>query len=150
MTDKTRERIIYRGRRVDGKGKAAYAWLVPGTSQPMQFGKLKASAVGGIYSVLAEPRNEAGEIVTVYPGSLQYEQEIHDDAEQVAAWQVEDRLAVDELARAAAQRRQARNPELEEALEPLLRIARRLTSRNDAYAFARLVTERITEAWWTR
>ncbi len=150
MTEKTRERIIYRGRRVDGKGSVGYAWLVPDSGQPMQFGKLKASGVGGIYSVLAEPRNDVGEIVTVYPGSLRYEQAVWDNADEVAAWQVEDRLAVDEQARAAAQRRQARNPELEDALAPLLRIARQLNNRNDAYAFARLVTERITEAWWTR
>lgn len=138
-------RLTYAGRRMPPKrtdSKPIHLWVAEdGAERVYGFG---GAAVGGVYTFECP----ASEPTSVYKGTQTWTGEQCDDSDQVAAWQLEDASTMQALGRRAAEKRLAKSNELDEALEPLLRIVRRLRTRHDVYAVSAYVSERIVETFW--
>lgn len=140
MTDTTTRTIIYMGRTLDGK-KIYHRWR--DGEDVKHFAKMPGLVVGGIYT--AEFSNEGN---TAHPGTLTFTGSKHDDAEQVAAWELADRHTRSTDERRKAEARLARDSELDRVLQPILDFAAGLRTRNDLSALDYLVRDRLAEAYW--
>lgn len=140
--------VIYAGRRVGKAGKPSHVWFLG--DRELRYDKLKGTAIGGAYTVDTDQGDDDSLGATVYPGSLRYTGEQHDDVDHVALWQAADESARAEIALAAAERRHSKSPELEAALEPLLELVRKARTRGDVAALRNVIHSRIEKAWWER
>lgn len=113
------------------------------------YGKTKARAIGHVYLVDAV-LDERGHPQSVFPSTLTFTPEKHHDAEEVAAWQAADAAFGMFEERRKAEARAAKNPDLDEALAPVLALVRRARTLNEADAIAALVSQRVRRAWWER
>lgn len=143
----TREQITltYAGRRLGKNSKVIHEWIHG--DRELYFAKLVGSAIGGLYSVDADLD---GDGVSVFQDTLRYTGEKIDDVEQVAVWQAADQSARTSAAERAAERRHSKSTELDEALAPVLRLIQRARTRSEAQAIARVVGDKLDEAWWKR
>ena len=132
----TVERWINAGRRFwPDSGKLVDAWRDP-SGKELHYDKLNGSP-GGEYDIKVS-RGEG----TRVSGTPVFRQ-MHTDRDQVMAWQVQDRKAQDELARHRLEKNAKRMSELDEAMEPILAIARRLRSTSDRAALANYIAAKI-------
>lgn len=143
--------IVYAGARQSSKAKPNHLWVVgehlDDESSTLAFQKLGPGCViGGVYTVEADDPDGS----RVYPTSAEYVGRKVDDPERVAAWEALDRAARDAHARAAAERKAARDSELEFALKPAQRIVNHARSRHEALAMADVIRQRLVDGWWDR
>lgn len=143
--DTTPEHWTYKGVRTGKGGKLIHCWD-DGTGDDVHYEKLRGTAIGGTYQVDVVDR---GASLTVRPPA-RYLGMSRDDDTQVALWQVQDRDARDADQLRKAEQRQAKNPELELALKPLLAIVAQCRTRFDATSLSRIVSDRITEEYYKR
>lgn len=147
MTDNfTPAEWAYLGRRLpsDGKTKPWHAWQDE-TGRELHYTD-GAAVIGGIYEV--EVLREEESVRARIKGAKYLGRKV--DADEVARNEALDAGTRQELARQAAERKHARSSELDEALAPVLRIARSCRTRHEATMLASVVSSKITEAWWTR
>lgn len=147
-TDRVTIRLVYAGRVVGDTTKPDHAWVAAEdpAGPPMRYSKLAATVVGGIYAI--ESLDAAGS--TVYPSTLAYAGEKIDDVDLIAGWEARDRATRDTLNRQAAERRAARDSELDRMLAPLKRAVQSQRTRADAQAVIARVSAELHEAWWTK
>lgn len=138
--------VIYAGRRVSKADKPSHVWFLG--DRELRYDKLKGTAIGGVYTVDSDQGDDDSLGATVYPSTLRYTGEQHDDVDQVALWQAADESARAEIALAAAERRHSKSSELDTTLEPLLELVRKARTRGDVVALERVVQARLEKAWW--
>jgi hypothetical protein len=139
---RVQELWTYAGVRLGQGGKKLHAWQ-DASGEEMWFGKLTAHAVGAEYEVLVE-RDDEGKFRTVsvpakFAGSR------CDDADLVAKWQTEQRLAEAKLARDRAERKIRTDPDaFELAIQPLRALrAKSCRTRADRVAFTAMVLDSL-------
>lgn len=144
--ERVTRRLVYGGQRLTGT-KSAHGWYEVDDfdGNGYLWDKLKGVSIGGIYTVESPAEDPVG---SVFTGTLQYTREKIDDLDTIARWQAVDADVKATLGRQAAERKHGKSTELDEALEPLLRMAREARTRHEARALATLASERITEAYW--
>lgn len=119
MADNQPEVWTYAGIRLGKRNKKLHAWDDSRGGELMYFAKLVGRSVGGQYEVQAA-RGADGTFQTVSIGSLTYANSQHEDAELVAQWQAESRLADVSLAPDRAERKIRSEPDsFELAIAPL-------------------------------
>ncbi|MDP3889850.1 hypothetical protein [Nocardioides sp.] len=137
--------LVYAGRRLSSKGKIIHEWHLD--DRELYFDKVKGTAIGGRYEVQADME---GDGVTLYGGTLSYAGEKISDTDQIALWQAEDQHARTIATQQAAERRHGKSTELDAALAPLLQLVTQARTQAEVRAIARVVDDRITQAWWRR
>lgn len=142
--DRETLRLVYAGRRTDGghSSKPTHCWIDEG-GEERYYGKVKGVAIGGIYTIQAVKGARS-----VYPATLSFTGDRIEDGEQIATWQALDVCTMATVGLIAAERRMSKSDDLDAALAPLLRMTARLRNRNEAAALARLVSDRVIEAYW--
>jgi hypothetical protein len=149
-TQPTYEEWVYAGTRINGKGQKADAWVpdpdgqYKGTESELWYlaGKGKRSHnVGHRYRVRVE-RGDGGK-VTLYGGAEWISP--HTDQQLRAELEVRHRAADTRLRREAMEKSAKRSSALDEALEPLLAIAKR-TPTFDRDALLVYVMRRLSRA----
>lgn len=147
-------RLVYAGRRFDGKAKLAHAWVrFDDLDKVLIYSKLRGHAIGGIYTV-----EQADADGTLYGSTLAFTGErlgdgVEDDAPHLARraeWSLKDQETLRQDGRRKAEAALARRSDLDEALEPLLAYTATLRTRHDIYALSALVGERLVDAFYTR
>lgn len=138
--------LVYAGRRLDTKGKAIHEWRLD-DDRLLYYAKLAGSAIGGTYSV---DGSIDGATVSVNPHTLRYSGTKDADPDQIALWQAEDQHTRAVVAEAAAERRHAKSTELDDALAPLLAIVQRARTQAEARALIKVVSDKLTQAYWRR
>lgn len=141
MTAPVIETWWYAGRRLDTKGKLVYQWR-DASGEDHLYAKLRASSPGRAYTLEA---TRDGDSLLVAPSSLTYQHDVdpHPDA---AAWQAADRVTVVQQDRDRLERAE-KGAELDEALVPLLAVAKKLRPGPQRLAFASVVLERLQQGW---
>jgi hypothetical protein len=140
-------RLVYMGQRWDGP-KITHEWGLVDTDpiEARWFGKMKGAAVGGIYEVQA-----AGEDVrSVWTGTLHFTGDRHPDEQQRAVWQAQDAAVREQANRQRAEKSLARRTDLDDLLAPLEHIAGQLRSRHESAEFARMVADRLRDAYYRK
>lgn len=138
MSDAVQETWTYLGQRAQ-QGKRFYCWA-DGEGDERWYSKMPASLVGGRYT-LDVVRD--GERVQVYAKSVEYTGERLDQDARAGAEAAHAAAGV-LLAAKTLERRHARDSALEDALEPLQRIARTLPTGPERDAFVAHVIRRLT------
>jgi hypothetical protein len=142
MPEKQPEVWTYCGIRVGQKGKKIHAWQDP-AGEMLYFGKLSAVGIGGQYEVQVD-RAADGSFASVSVGA-KYTGRKHADADLIAQWQTESRLAEASLARDRAERKLRTEPDaFEQALAPLRDLrAASCRTRADRTAFTAMVLDAL-------
>lgn len=140
-TDRVDEVWTYAGRR-EHKGKRLFAWQDPHRKLGY-FAKLPALTIGGRYtvSVVRSDKN-----VTVY-GEARYTGERLDDEQERREMEALDVAAAANLAARTRDRNDSRRKALDDAVEPLAAIARKLAFGHERDAFLAYVIRRISRDW---
>lgn len=136
------ETWIFGGSRVNAKGKRVHAWIPGGSVKGLLF------AADGSYTVGCEYRAKvarSGDSVTLY-GKPTFERR-HDDATLRAQLEAAHTAAETRLKLAAIERSEKRSKALDEALEPILAVARNVAPM-DREAFTAYVINRVTREFW--
>lgn len=141
----TEHTFVYIGRRLNEKSKVIHAWLLG--EREVYYDKVAGQVVGGIYAMNAVVDDTN---LSVYRSTMRYTGQKVDDVDQVAAWQLADQHARTTAAEAAAERRHAKSTELDAALAPLVAVVRKVRTVAEARALAKVVADKILEAWWNR
>lgn len=138
---------VYIGRRRSNPvGPPTYAWAeLADVERVHYFAKVKATAVGYIYTVKVE-RDDNGEISAAYSNPT-YDGDPYGDPDRIAAWQAIDQQARRDDSRRKAEARAARAPELELALNPLRHMLRNARSFNEVEAIMSLVRTKMFDEW---
>lgn len=131
------ESWTYLGVRVDDKGKPIHAWRDSARVTRL-FTALKASVVGGGYSLDVEHKD--GDGVVVSPSTMKFMGVHAPDADVI---QLEHKAAQKRLEAARLERSGSRHDALEEAIAPLLELAGRTKSHASKAALVDYVTRRI-------
>lgn len=131
----------YGGVRAGKDGKRVYAWIDPGGDE-LWFGRVRAAAIGSQYMVSVTRRENT---VTVH-GTPEYVGPDSDPGTRRALWAA-DAAAQARLAALRAERSDARRNALDEAIAPLLDIARPLRTGADRDALAAYVIRKLHQAW---
>lgn len=141
--------LTYCGRRLSSSNKLIFEFDYEGRA--LLFTKSRHGTIGGKYTVDAEVAGEGDEArVRIYPDSLCYAGEKIDDVDQIAVWEAADRDSWNTSRLLATERKHAKSSELDAALEPAIRIIQKASTRAEAQAVIRVVTEKLDRAWWER
>jgi hypothetical protein len=139
------ERWVYGGIRVLD-GKRVYAWIDPsGRELLFTLRPASASAIGSYYT--AQVSRHAGN-VTLH-GTPTYADDGQADDELRRQLWAQDTAARGHLARLAQERNEARRHGIDEALQPLLSVARTVKTGPDRDALTAYVLRRLIGAWYT-
>lgn len=141
--DRVDEVWTYAGRR-EHKGKRFFAWHDLHGAKRF-FSKLPGLTVGGRYTVSVS-RSDDNKKVTVY-GEAQYIGDRIDDEQARREMEALDAAAAASLAAHTRDRNDARRKALDDAVEPLAAIARKLAFGHERDAFLAHVIRRITRDW---
>jgi hypothetical protein len=118
MTEQTEtkpvERWTYTGRRRGAKNLTYYAWIDK-SGEDRWYRKLRASVIGGIYTVEVD---RSSENVSVYPASLQYTGD-RVEPEKRADWELRDRTLMVTIERERLEKKHAGESEFDKAMAPL-------------------------------
>jgi hypothetical protein len=138
------EQWVYAGVR-DNAGKRSHAWI---DEQDVErwYSDKSTFVIGGIYDVKVSRTPGTSTPDSVRRATPVYTGQKVDQAQRQAMF-TQDHLAKVSLARALAERKDAKVDELERALRPLIDIAATLRSQYDRDAFAALVLRQINTAW---
>jgi hypothetical protein len=134
------ERWTFAGTRVNAKGKRVHAWLEPGGSAYLYAPK-GSPVIGGVYTVQVKREDDS-----VRRTEPQYDGEINPDIDR-AELQARDHAAKVRLAGIAAERKQGGYQALDEAIEPLVKVAAKLRTGAERDALIAYVTRRLNAAW---
>lgn len=140
-TERVEEVWTYAGRR-EHKGKRFYVWQ-DAHGHERYYAKLPAATVGGRYTITV---TRGSEKVTVYGGAC-YTGERIDDDQTRREMEALDIAAAATLAAQARDRSDARRKALDDAVEPLAAIARKLKFGHERDAFLAYVIRRIGRDW---
>lgn len=140
--NRTPETWIYAGARISNRGKKMFAWQDP-TGELLYFTKVSGLTVGGRYQF--DVLRENGEFKSVFSGTKRYIGTDEDNAELVAGWQTEHRLAEARLARERAERKAASADDaFEQAMWPLRELrSKSCRTRADRTAFLAMVIDAL-------
>lgn len=155
----TEEIWAYGGLRLGAKdGKPYHAW-VPDRGRVDDVDDLWYPAknrgdrfiVGALYraTVRRRPREggAAGEMTTTLISTPIFEAGSVEDRKRRAVWEATDAAAKARQARARAERKAGTDSALDDALAPLVKIARTMRTNADRDAFAALVLRRLSREW---
>jgi hypothetical protein len=134
----------YGGVRAGKDGKRVHAWIDPG-GEELWFARVRAAAIGSQYTVSVTRREDT---VTVH-GTPQYAGSDTDPGTRRALWAA-DSVAQARLAGLRAERSDARRNALDEAIAPLLEIARPLRTGAERDALAAYVIRKLHAGWNSR
>lgn len=138
--------LTYKGRRLGQSNKILYVYEHEG--RQLIYSKVSHGVVGGRYAVDADLGEEGA--VDIYPSTMRYTGEKIDDLEQVAAWEAADRDAWNTSRQLAVERKHAKSSELDVALEPIVGVIQKASTRAEAHAIIRVISEKLDRAWWER
>ena len=142
--ERTEETWTRAGVRVGTSGKRVTCWVRPGGKTTVSLvTKRGTSAVGGRYAFKVTYGPDSS--LTGIWGPLHYVDRDPDD-EKVAAWRAHEVAAETHFAREAAERKAKAEDPLDEALAPLVEIARTLRTGADRDAFASYIIRRVARA----
>lgn len=145
MTEPVIIRMVYLGKRTTTKGTLSHTWALESDIEQVRlYPKLKGHAIGHIYEVLAP--DTAG--TQVYTDSATWTPDKWPDQEARRKWSAETAIAVAKDQRKKAEKRIESQSELDHLIEPLQRIAGTLNTRHDVHALAKLVSDRIIDAYY--
>lgn len=152
MTDTTDpteiQEWVYAGRRLNSKGKPVDAWVTEaGKGKQVHFGagtKLSTHIIGALYRAKVEVE---GDTMTLY-GVPTFVEGMHAPEADRREWTALDSVTNTKLAAERRERNAAKVEALDEALKPLVEIAKTLRSRADQDAFLATVIRRLTTAAW--
>lgn len=141
--------LTYCGRRLSSKNKVIFEFDHEG--ETLLFAKGRHLTIGGRYSVEAKVADDGDpQKVSIYSDSMCYTGEKIDDVDQIAVWEAADRDSWNTSRLLAAERKHAKSSELDRALEPAVRVIQTASTRAEAQAIIRVITERLDRAWWER
>jgi hypothetical protein len=133
------EEWVYLGQcRLQGGG-TGHEWRTP-DGKPVVYAKLKARVLGGVYQLNVRRTDER---VTVQPGTLSYSGHQVEDAAaiQLIGMEAERKIKVKRL-----EANTSRTAQLDEALAPLLELARGLKTYSDRRALLDYVASKVANA----
>jgi hypothetical protein len=140
------EEWVHTGVRVSSKGKRVTTWQVP-SGKAISFIERKSYITGGVYTVKVSDAEGGG---IVRHGDPRWDHR-YDNDDDVAQWRAREVAAEAALAHKVNERAAAKRDALNEAMNPLVNIARTLRTSAERDAFIAHIINRITqEAWWTR
>lgn len=138
------ERWVYGGIRVL-HDKRVHAWIDPtGRELLYTFPRGGSWAIGSCYTASVA---RDGPKTTLH-GTPAYTGDRHDDEQLRRQLWAQDTAARAQLARLAQERNEARRNAIDEAVEPLLAVARTLKTGPDRDAFIAYVLRRLATAWY--
>lgn len=137
---KQEEIWIYAGRRVS-KGKQAYAWIDANDKELWYGPGFQGKVIGGRYTVTVDRDSDK---LTVY-GKPSYVDRSQD--ERTAEWEAKQETSNTLLAAASRERTAAKQRTLDEALVPLLDVARTLRTGSERDAFLAHIIRKVSAAW---
>jgi hypothetical protein len=140
----TPERWLYAGVRRSARGKRVTCWIAP-EGRTLSFAERTASYVIGAAYTVKVTRQDDGSVTMI--GDPQFSEANAAPQDQAAEWATADRIARTKLANAARERKAARQNALDEALEPLMAVARTYRNRTDLDALSAYVLGQIHSAW---
>jgi hypothetical protein len=140
-SDRADEVWTYAGRR-EYKGRRFYVWRDP-HGHERYYPKLPAATIGGQYTITVSRHAKK---VTVY-GKARYTGDRIDDDQICRDMEALDIAAAATLAAQARDRSDARRKALDDAIEPLAAIARKLSFGHERDAFLAYVIRRIGRDW---
>lgn len=139
---RTVEVWVYGGVRVLRDGKRAHAWIDP-AGELLLYSRIGAkAAVGYKYEVTVEREGEQVSLV----GSPRFTPD-QADMETRRRLAVEDSVANTRLATLARERKAANQDALDEALEPLVRLAKGMRTGAERDALIATVLRRLARTW---
>jgi hypothetical protein len=139
--DWPQEAWTYGGVRVDSKGTRKHQWIEPDGS-PGLYADKGSFVIGGLYHVRVQRDGKHTTRTTPrYTGETV-------EREERAALEIKDRASRRELAAKSRERNDAAQSALDEALEPLLAIARKTRNGSDLEALVAYVSHRIYAPHW--
>jgi hypothetical protein len=141
--ERTEETWTCAGVRVGGSGKRVMCWVRPDGKIVSLFSKRGSNAIGGRYAFKVTYGPD-GELTGIW-GPLHYVDRDPDN-EKIAGWRAQEVAAEAHFAREAAERKAKSEDPLDEALAPLVEIARTLRTGAARDAFAAHIIRRVARA----
>jgi hypothetical protein len=138
-----KERWTALGTRVTSKGAQAARWLTEEGGE-LLFPDRTAFVIGATYEITLK-RTEAGRVTMI--GKPAFVGRDAADPAKVALWEARDLIARQELSRRSRERKASKQRALDEAMRPLLDIAREMRSTADKDSFAVYVLRRLQSPW---
>lgn len=142
QSDRVQEQWIYGGTRIGGTGSRYRSWIGADGVERLYSTKVKATAVGDVYTVDVTRDGSGAESIGVSPRWFGR----NEDDGQRALLRAAHEAAETRARMLAGERKATEDDGLSEALRPLLRIAKDLP-RSQRTAFAAIVLKRIMQEW---